>query len=166
MWENAIWAVVGAMLGVGLATLKDWIWDRLPTQRGIRIEIGEERAPVSREYGFTEKTVKVTVKNQSDRAIEIRDVRLMFTKTHGVAVMAEAPPPRSHDALPTALEPETTKSWHFPAEKLASLLQSLSPRQVPEKPVAILRPQVTSATGRVYRGSEWRFSTDVDTHWP
>lgn len=166
MWENAIWAVVGAMLGVGLATLKDWIWDRLPTQRGIRIEIGEERGPVSREHGFTEKTVKVTVKNQSDNAIEIRDVRLMFTKAHGVAVMAEAPPPRSHDALPTTLEPETAKSWHFPAEKLASLLQSLSPKQVPEKPVATLRPRVTSATGRVYRGSEWRFSTDVDTHWP
>ena len=166
MWENAIWAVVGAMLGVVLATLKNWIWDRLPTHGGIRIEIGEERGPVSREYGFTEKTVKVTVKNQSDRAIEIQDVRLMFTKTHGVPVMPDAPPLRSHAALPTTLEPETTKSWYFPAEKLASLLQSLSPKQVSEKPVAILRPRVTSATGRVYRGSDWRFSMDVDTHWP
>ena len=166
MWESAIWAVVGAMLGVALATLKDWTWDRLPTQGGILIEIGEERGPVSREYGFTEKTVKVAVKNQSDRGVEIQDVRLMFTKTHGIPVMAEAPPPRSHDALPTTLEPEMTKSWHFPAEKLASLLKSLSAKQVSEKPVAKLRPRVTSATGRVYRGSDWRFSMDVDTHWP
>ena len=166
MWENAIWAFIGALLGVALATLRDWLWDRLPTHGGIRIEIGEERGPVSREYGFTQKAVKVTVTNQIDRAIEIQDVRLMFTKTHGVPVMAEAPPPRSHPALPTTLDPESAKSWYVPAENLASLLQHLSSKQVSEKGVAKLRPRVTSTTGRVYRGSDWRFSTDVGSHWP
>lgn len=166
MLENGIWTIVGAILGVALTVLKDWIWDRLPTHGGIRIDIGEERGPVSREHGFTEKAVKITVNNQSDRAIDIQDVRLMFTKTHGVPVMPNAPPPRSHDSLPTTLEPETTKSWYFPAEKLASLLQSLSPKEVSDKTVAKLRPRVTSTTGRVYRGSDWRFSIDVATHWP
>ena len=159
MWENVIGTVVGAVL-------KDWIRNRLPIYQIIHIEIEEERGPVSREYGFTEKSVKVTVRNQSDRTIEIQDVRLMFTKAYGVPSMIEAPQPRSHDALPTTLEPEMAKSWHFPAEKLASLLQLLSAKQVFEKPIAILTPQVTSAGGRVYRGSKWRFSMDVNAHWP
>ena len=166
MWETAIWTVVGVMLGDAIGTLKNWVWYRLPIHRGIRIEIGEEQGPISREYGFTEKTVKVTVTNQSDRAIKIQDIRLMFSKTHGVPVMPEAPPARSHTPLPTDLEPETCKSWYFPAEKLASLLQSLSSKRTNEKGVTTLRPQVTSGADRVYRGPGWRFSIDVDSHWP
>ena len=166
MSENAVWAVIGALLGVTLATLKDWLWYRIPTHGGIRIEIEEERGPVGREYGFTEKAVKVTVKNQSDVAIEIQDIRLMFTKTHGVPVMPEAPPLRSHSVLPETLASGAAQSWYVPAEKLASLLRFLSWKPVSEDCLANLRPRVTSATGKVYRGSAFRFSKDVESHWP
>lgn len=166
MWENAAWAVIGALLGVGLATLKDWLWDRLATYGGIRIEIEEERGPTSREHGFTEKAVKVTVKNQSGVAIEIQDIRLMFTRTHGIPVMPVAPPPRSHSELPETLDPGTAKNWYFPAEKLASLLRLLSSKAVSEDGLAELRPRVTSATGKVYRGSACQFSMNVESHWP
>ncbi len=166
MWENAVWAVIGALLGATLATLKDWLWYRTPTHGGIRIEIEEERGPVGREYGFTEKAVKVTVKNQSDVAIEIQDIRLMFTKTHGVPVMPEAPALRSHSVLPETLASGAAQSWYVPAEKLASLLRFLSWKPVSEDCLANLRPRVTSATGKVYRGSAFRFSKDVESHWP
>ena len=166
MWENAVWAVVGALSGVALATLKDWLRDRLPTRGGIRIETEEERGPVSHEHGFTEKAVKVTVRNQGDKAIEIQDIRLMFTKTHGVPVMPEAPPPRSHAELTETLDPGAAKSWYFPAEKLAYLLRLLSSKPVSEDGVAMLHPRLKSATGKVYRGAACRFSMDVESHWP
>ena len=166
MWENAVWTAIGALLGVVLATLKDWLWDRFPTHGGINIEVEEERGPISREHGFTEKAVKVTVKNQSRVPIEIQDIRLMLTRKHGVPVMPEAPPLRSHSELPETLEYGTAKSWYFPAEKLASLMRYLSSKPVSENGVIKLRPQVTSTIGKVYEGSAFRFSLDVEAHWP
>ena len=99
------------------------IWDNAPAHRGEAVE--EERGPTSREFGFTEKAVKVTVKNVSSATMTIQDIRLMFTREYGAPVLTEAPTARSHPTLPAKLDPGTGDSWYFPAGKLSSLLELL-----------------------------------------
>ena len=169
MWEvNAVTvlvAVFSALLGVVFTSLKDWLWDRLRPHRGIRIETSEERGPVSPEYGFTEKAVKVTTKNESGARIEIQDIRLMFAGPYGVPVLPEAPAPRSHSQLPTALDSGAAKTWYFPAEQLASLIGNISLKPISEDSKAKLRPWVTTTTGKVYKGSTCQFGLDINSHW-
>ena len=168
MWEwqgTVAGAVLGALFGLGFNSLKDWLTDRLPSRRGIRIDIAEERGPTSVEYGFTENSVKVTIKNESGEKIEVQDIRLMFARTYGVPVLLEAPPPRSHSQLPAILDSGIAENWHFPAEKIASLIGNLSSKPITKDRVAKIRPQVTTTTGRVYRGPICRFSVDINSHW-
>ena len=96
-------------------SLKKWSWHRLPTQRGIRTETEEERGHISREYGFTEKAAKVTVKNESGDEIEVQNIRLMFTGTYGVPVLPDAPLSRSNPKLPATLDSRTAKSCYSDA---------------------------------------------------
>ena len=168
MWEidavTVLVAVFSALLGVVFGSLKDWLWEKLPAHRGVRIETAEERGPIRREYGFTEKAVKVTIQNESSTKIEIQDIRLMFAGIYGVPVMPKAPLPRSHSQLPTPLESGAAESWYFPAEQLASLIGNLAAKRISKENVAKLRPRVTTTTGKVFRGATRRFSLDIDSH--
>lgn len=166
IWDVVVGAVIGAMLTVAFSSFKEWISYRLPWRRDIRIEIEEERGPISREYGFTEKAVKLTVKNLSGATIEIQDIRLMFTKGYGFPVLPEAPPPRSHAKLPAPLDAGTAKSWYFPAEKLAVSFKNLASKAPSKNKMAKFRPQVRTSTGKIYRGPNRRIATDVNAHWP
>ena len=76
-----------------------WAWRRW-TQQGVRVETTITRGPTSRELGFTEDAIKITVMNEGDHKIKIRDVRLMFYGEYGVSVAAEGPPGRCHSRLP------------------------------------------------------------------
>ena len=149
-----------------LRSALDWLGDFLRVRRGIRVQVAEERGPMSRQFGFTEKAVKVTIRNKRATRVEIQDIRLMFRGVYGVPVRPEAPPPRSHSALPVVLDPGSAKSWYFPAEKLAGLIGWLSSKPVHAQSRARLRPRVTTASGRVYRGPVQRFCLDVNSHWP
>lgn len=154
-------AVLGALLTVTFAALKDWLLSR----RSIRVSVTTARGPTSREYGFTETSLKVTVKNNRSSEVSIQDIRLMFAQEYGLPV-TEAPPPRSHPELPLTMGAGTTETWHFPAEKLATLLGNISSEFPERQTVAKLRPQATTTTGKVYRGRSFRFSMDINSHWP
>ena len=165
MWEwiaIVVGSVLSALLGVAFITMKD----RLIVRGGIRIETVEERGPTTREYGFSEKAVKVTIRNASGAKIEIQDIRLMFAKTYGVPLLPKAPPPRSHSQLPATLNSGGAQSWYFPAEKLASHLQSLTSKSIAERGITKLRPRVATSKGKVYKGATFRFSLDINSHWP
>ncbi len=162
MWEWIGGIVLSALLGVTFTSLKD----RLRAHRGVRIETEEESGPVSREHGFTENAVKVTIKNTSGTKIEIQDIRLMFAKTHGFPVLPTAPPLRSHFQLPATLDSGVAKAWYFPAEQLARHLKALSSKPMTKGGKTKLRPWVTTTTGKVYRGTAFRFSMDVNSDWP
>ena len=175
MWEAvltrelailALFAVFGALLGVAFSSLKDWALDRISPHRSIRIAVAEEKGPTIIQYGFTEKAVKVTVKNGSSAKIEIRDIRLMFAGSYGAPVLPEAPQARSHRQLPAALESGISETWYFPAEKLASLISHLSAQPISTNKKVKLRPRITTTTGRIFRGPTHQFSIDVDSHWP
>ena len=170
MWKfdlvAAINIVAGAVLAVLLTLVKDWLWDHLRPQRGVRIEAIEERGPTSRQYGFTERAVRVTVKNESSADISIQDIRLMFTREYGAPVLPEAPPARSHPKLPTTLAPDAAESWYFPAEMLSSLLQTLLVAAHPGDKAIKLWPRVVTISGSVHRGATFRFSADPNSHWP
>ena len=159
MFEEVLIATV-------LRSALDWLGDFLRLRRGIRVQIAEERGPTTRELGFTEKAVKVNIRNRRATKVEIQDIRLMFRGAYGVPVPPEAPPPRSHSALPVVLDPGSAKTRYFPAEKLAGLIGWLSSKPVHAESMGRLRPRVTTATGRVYRGPVHRFCLDVNSHWP
>ena len=150
---------VGALLTVMFTAVKDWLIAR----RGIRVSAAEKSGPTSRELGFTEAAVEITVSNQKGEAVVIKDIRLMFARHHGTPL--PEPPPRTHSELPARLEPGTEETWYFPAEKLASLLQHFSSRPSPEERMAKIRPRVATTAGTVYRGRSMRFPMDVDSHW-
>ena len=98
-----------------LAGGANWIRQRL-TQGGIRIETAVEQGPITRQSGFTEPAVKITVVNEGAHPVKIRDVRLMLCRDYGAPVAAEAPPERFHAELPFDLQPGTDESWYVPAE--------------------------------------------------
>ena len=60
-----------------LAGAMSWI-RRLLTQKGIRVEAAMEPGPITRRSGFTEPAVKITVVNEGENPIKIRDIRLVF----------------------------------------------------------------------------------------
>ena len=133
-------ALLAAAVNLVFARPTGWLWDRLVSRRQIRIDVAEERGPTSREYGFTEKGIKVTVVNKGNANIEIRDVRLMFAKGYGFPVPTEAPPARSHPELPAALDVGAAEAWYFPAEKLASGIQGLAAESPTGQQLIKLRP--------------------------
>ena len=162
---GAVYTLLGlaasALLTVAFAALKDW----LIAHRSIRVSTAKKSGPTSVEFGFTEASGEVAVLNRKGEAVDIEDLRLMFARRHG-APLPEPPPPRTLPELPARLEPGAEETWHFPAEKLASLLQFLSSMPSPGRRTAKLRPCVATTAGKVYRGRSIRFSMDVDSHWP
>ena len=168
MGESIVSGVIGSFIGGLLVFIfllpKDWLHGRL--RRELQISTVEERGPTSHEYGFTEKAVKVTVRNVTDSTIEITDLRLNFCGNYGFPVLQDAPPLREHSALPVNLSPRAAMSWYFPAEKLASIALNLSPKSLAEESEVDLRPQISDVSGKVHKGSRFRFSKDIASHWP
>ena len=161
-----IGALLAALFGVVFNSIKDWLWNRFSDRRRIRIEIIEEHGPISRQLGFTEKALKVTVTNRGETNIEIEDLRLMLAGSYGVPVLPEAPPGRSHSRLPASLSSGGAESWFYSAEKLASLIAILSSDPKPQGNKVSLVPQVKTSAGKVYKGTAHRFIADVNAHWP
>ena len=157
-------AILGAILGVVFGSVKEWLWERFHPNRGVRIHVVEEKGPTSQEYGFTEKAVKVTIGNESGTTVHIQDIRLMFSPPFGLPVPLNAPPPRSHPALPATVASGTTMSWYFGAEKLSLFLKPLFSETSTTETEVKLRPRILTTTGKTYRGSAFRLSLDVNAH--
>ena len=93
-----------------LRDVRNGTWLRLK-RGGICIETILERGPVSRQHGFTETAVKITVVNESESVVRIKDVRLMFCGPYGTAVAPTAPLGRSHPELPVNLDSGVEENW-------------------------------------------------------
>lgn len=155
-------AVAGILAGLA------WAW-RSTIGKPLRISVTMEEGPVSKELGFTETAVKITVSNKSNHEIVIQDARLMFCPRFGVSVPPKAPPGRSHRRLPVTLSSGAQESWYFPAEKLSSLLGSLYRPKLGRdrrKNKVKLRAQCVTGTEKAHRSSALLFSTDPNSHWP
>ena len=174
MWESIVDTVITDFMIKLLDLLFNWIQERINAWRGIHIDISPtnnpdidttlERGPTSREYGFTETAVKVTLKNETGRRHTIQDIRLMFRGAYGIPVPPEAPVPRSHPTLPAHIESGSAETWHFGAEKVAAFFQMvLDPAAKIEK--VRVQPKFTTVTGKVFTGPTIRLSTDVDAYF-
>ena len=178
MWESILVAVIATVIGTLIVVLLDppfnWIREKINASRGIHIKIWTrhspdidaklERGPTSREYGFTETAVKVTLMNDTGQRLTIQDIRLMFSSTHGLPVPPEAPVPRSHPTLPAHIESGSAETWYFGAEKVAAFFQMvLDPAAKIEK--VRVQPKFTTVTGKVFTGRTIRLSTDVDAYF-
>ena len=161
--EGWIQVLVGAVLSVLLAVVVAKGCQIL--SKGVSIEVKEEPGPTSREHGFTENSIKVTIKNDSGMQISIEDIRLMFSRSHGFPVLTQVPTGRDHPSLPAPLDSGRSLTWHFPAERMAGFLDNLSTKSAASRGVANLRPRVTTTTGRTYKGRKFTFSLNVNAHW-
>ena len=159
----------GEALSVKVLTdVMNWIRRRFARDR-IRVETLLQRGPTSRELGFTETAIKVTVVNESEKAIRIKDVRLMFCGAFGASVAPTAPAGRSHPALPMRLDSGAEENWFIPAEKLSGLLCSLHHPQSPTRAATrtvMLHARCITGVGRVYKSCAFPFSTNPDSRWP
>ena len=168
MWELFVAAAAGTavdrLLGPFLSPPRDWRFRLF--RHALRVSSQLESGPITRELGFTEKAVKVSVRNRGKRAKEIQDLRLVFSDIYGLPVLTQAPPGRTHARLPTELPPGATGYWYFPAEHVASAIGSLTAETSTEQVAVYLRPQVIDADSKVYRGPRFRFSLDVNSYWP
>ena len=163
-WVNfLVWTVIGALLSafLGLVMFKGY---QALTKR-VHIETDEARGPTTREHGFTESSVRVTIKNDSGEQLSVTDIRLMFCRRYGFPVLTDAPLLRSHPSLPAVLNSGTSMTWHFPAEKMAGVLTNLSLVPSGQSVSTNLRPRITTAGGKVYKGKSIEFSIDVNSHW-
>lgn len=125
-----------------------------------------ESGPITREHGFTEKAITVTVKNRGKEVKEIYDLRLIFSDIYGLPVLPQAPPARTHAPLPAELTRGASESWYFPAEKVVSTIGHLTAKTSTEHDTVYLRPQAIDADGRVYREPRFRISFDINSYWP
>ena len=145
-----------------------WDWIRRRSSRdGIRIETIREQGPISREHGFTETAIKITVVNETESTVKIRDIRLMFCGAFGASVAQRAPLGRQHPELPVNLYSGEEKNWYVPAEKLSQLLSSLHhppTTTVPATRTVTLHARCITGTGKVYKSSAFQFSTDPNAH--
>ncbi len=135
----------------------------------IRIVSVIEKGPTTRELGFTEPAIKITLANTSNKNIKIKDIRLMFCTNYGTSIAWEAPAGRSHRQLPMSLDSGTEEHWYIPAQKFSALLHSL------HRPLRIARTELgtvtlyarcITGTDYVYKGPTFSFSTDPNSHWP
>lgn len=159
--------VIGGLILAVIVPLGMWLFRTL-LRPEIRISTVLEQGPATHELGFTETAVKVTLANMSSKDIQIKDVRLMFSKHFGAAVFSEAPSGRSHPKLPSSLAAGTEESWYIPAEKLSSLLRSLylTPNKAGTVPTTVqVRARCITGTNKVYKGPSFPFSTDPNSHW-
>ena len=159
--------VIAGLAVLVIAAVAAWILRRI-FRPEIRIVAATQQGPTSRELGFTEPAVKITLTNMSGKEIRIRDIRLMFCCGFGAPVAPEAPPGRSHLKLPASLASGTNHHWYIPAEQLSDLLRSLHlPRKSAETGTHNLKLYARCVTGtdKVYRSSSFPFSTDSSSHW-
>ena len=91
--EQIIAGLIVALI-VGTTT---WLWRR-SYRAGIRVETARECGPVSRELGFTEPAIKISVVNKGDKEVTIKNIRLMFCREFGASVAPEAPPGASENS--------------------------------------------------------------------
>ena len=135
----------------------------------IRVRTTRECGPISREQGFMEAAIKITVVNESESVVRIKDIRLMFCGAFGASVAPTAPPGFSHPELPVSLNFGKEENWYIPAEKLSELLCSLhrprSSTKAAKRTVKLYARCITS-TGRVYKSSAFQFPTAPNAHWP
>lgn len=129
----------------------------------IRVSAEEARNPITREFGFPQNSLKVEVANRGRNTIEIRDVRVMFTRGFGFPPRNE-PTAQANPELPARLESGTSATWHFPAETIAIWLQTLSTRSSARGDTRRLWPRVTTAIGSTHRGRRMRFIADINAH--
>ena len=164
--SGAVGVIIGTVVSFTLRSVVDWFADRFHPHRGVRFDVVKERGPTSREYGFTETAVKVTVRNETGNSIEVRNIHLMIARDYGVPVPKDAPVPRCHPALPVAVSSGTAATWYFGAEQLSGFLSRLYAEAHSDDTSVKLRPQVTTTTGKTYRGSHFQLSLDPSSHWP
>ena len=139
-------------------------WDWLRSGRHVRVSTDEVPGPTTWEYGFSQSSVRVVVANKGGNEVEIQEIRLMFAHRFGIPLM-EAPPPRTHPALPAAVSPGTQATWYFPAETLAIMLGKLSLKAHAKKGNTKLRARVVTGAGNVHRGRGHKFSLNINQHW-
>ena len=142
-----------------------WTWRR--GSRGkIRVETRLERGPFTRELGFTESAIKISVVNESVTAITIVDIRLMFSGAYGASVPPLPPPERSHPKLPARIKSGAEGDWYIPAEKLSALLYNLYHPPSTTKPITRklkLHARCITGSGNVYKSPAFSFSTAPDS---
>lgn len=151
----------------GLKGFANWVWRRF-TSAEIQVLATLEQGPTTRELGFTEPAVKITVMNKSERMLVIKDIRLMFCSEFGASVAPEAPPGRSHPELPMKLDSGLEENWHIPAQQLSNLLLSLhrprSSARTAEGTVKLYARCITG-TDSVCNSPTFKFSKDSRSHW-
>lgn len=167
MLDHPITATVlgGIILTVILAVAR-WLFGAV-FRPEIRISTEIEQGPTTRELGFTEPAVKVTLANASSKDIQVKDIRLMFCKDFGASIALEAPPGRFHLELPASLAAGTEESWYIPAEKLSSFLRSVlrPPRNAGTLPYEVkLYTSCVTGSKKIYKGPSFSFSTDPSSH--
>ncbi|MDE0646028.1 MAG: hypothetical protein OXH84_07330 [Gammaproteobacteria bacterium] len=155
-------------LGI-LKLLKRFLHEVSIRFKKVTVQIEKERGPISREYGFTESALKINIQNKNKFDIRIKDVRVMFCKSYGFPVPSTAPVLRTHPQLPTKIESGSMENWYIPAEQLSTHLKFL---YLPSNHTGLVSKTVTvhalctTGSGKVYKSSAVKFSTDADSHWP
>ena len=170
--QTIIYTIIGIVIGglilEFLRRFGTWLFRKF-FRPEIRVTTAVEKGPTSRELGFTEPAVKITLANLSSKDIQIKDIRLMFSKHFGDSIAPEAPPGRSHPELPASLATGAEESWYIPAQQLSSRLHSLHrpPNKGGTVPTAVrLYARCTTGTNRIYKGPSFSLSTDPDSLWP
>ena len=164
-WGN--WAsIVGTLITIVVVGVPAifWLKRRGAVQDKVRIETVVEPGPhypeVPRELGFTPPAVKITVVNEGDQTVKLRDIRLMFCGEYGFPVVKEAPQGRRHPELPSDLSPGTVEHWYINAEELSSFLffQHHPPSTTVSKSKKFdLSARCISGTGKVYESTFFQF---------
>lgn len=159
--------IAGLILAV-LVPLGIWFFRKL-FRPEIRITTAIAKGPTTRELGFTEPAMKITLANVSNKDIQIKDIRLMFSKHFGASIAPEAPPGRSHSKIPASLATGAEESWYIPAQQLSNLLRSLSrpPSKAGAVPIEVpLYARCITGTNRSYKSASFSFSNDPNSLWP
>lgn len=158
--------IIAGLIVASLIATISWIWRRF-SQGGIRVETTQERGPITRELGFTESAIKITITNESEKEVRINDIRLMFCGSFGTSVAPEAPAGRFHRALPVSLASGEEENWFIPAEKLSELLRSLNhPPKLTGSVTGNLKlhARCITGSGKVCKSTSFLFSTNPDAH--
>ncbi len=162
-------------LGVAWAALRavrrpSWLIRRTwngAWRTGLRVSVvGIENGPTTRDLGFTEPALRVTVSNTGKRAVRVTDLRLMFSGPFGLPVLPEAPSGRSHPKLPVRIPTAEELGSYFPAEATSRSLNALFMPSLwtGHRVVVYVRCRLSSGVVCVTRLV--RFPTDRATHWP
>ena len=162
-----ITAIIAGLSLAVLISVGTWLFRRY-LRPEIRIVTAIEQGPTSRELGFTEPAIKITLSNKSSKNIQIKDIRLMFCGHFGGSIDPEAPAGRSHHELPVSLASGTDDHWFIPAEKLSNLLRNL--HRPPQKTgtnlgTVTLYARCITGTNQTYKSPSFPFSTDSNSHW-